>query len=268
MSSLPSDSWWLCFLPPTTAESSTTQEAWWVWTSPSCAPFRSFIFNCDTSSADVWQLYLWITKSFFFFRFWSHQRKKLSISTEGWIRGVLSRRLAPLRHLKRGEAAGPGSPWSLFFFFFAGCLKHSSSHSVVTSFLSVIFVLFSCFLYIFYFLVWHFCISSLFYYSACSGLLSNQSALFIFKLKHFHCDFTKSMLCDWSTLFCCKSADLLLVLFSLNSVTLWETHLFPQSLIWWIILHPEETCNTLHSTILNQSTSSFSLKNKVFKYQK
>lgn len=74
-SSLPNDSWWRCFLLPTTAGSLTTQAAWWVWTSPLCALFRS----------------------------WSRQRKKQSTSTEGWIQDAPSPRLAPLRHRKRGE---------------------------------------------------------------------------------------------------------------------------------------------------------------------
>lgn len=41
------------------------------------------------------------------FRSWSHQRKKLSISMEGWIQDARSPHLVPLRHLKRGEQLAP-----------------------------------------------------------------------------------------------------------------------------------------------------------------
>lgn len=41
------------------------------------------------------------------FRSWSRQRKKLSISMEGWIQDALSPHLVPLRHLKRGEQLAP-----------------------------------------------------------------------------------------------------------------------------------------------------------------
>lgn len=98
-SSLPSDSWWRCSLPQTTAGSLTTRAAWWVWTSLLCAPFRYRFYRSHSLCCYLAQS----NRVALSFRFWSHRRKKQSTSMEEWIRGAPSHLLAPLRLRKRGE---------------------------------------------------------------------------------------------------------------------------------------------------------------------